>query len=39
VIDGENVRALLDQIRSAGFRRQVGAMGGYEVEETGNVVN
>jgi putative molybdopterin biosynthesis protein len=39
LIEGENVRALLDQIRSANFCRQVCAMGGYEVEETGKVVN
>ena len=39
LIEDENVRALLDQIRSADFRRQVCAMGGYEVEETGKVVN
>jgi len=39
LIGGENVRALLDQIRSVEFRRQVCAMGGYEVEETGKVVN
>jgi putative molybdopterin biosynthesis protein len=38
LIGDENVRALLDQIRSADFRRQVCAMGGYEVEETGNLV-
>ena len=39
LIDDDNVCALLDQIRSADFRRQVCAMGGYEVEETGKVVN
>ena len=39
LIDDENVRALLAQIRSADFRRQVCAMGGYEIEETGKVVN
>ena len=38
LIDDENVRALLEQIRSADFRRQVCAMGGYEVEETGKMV-
>jgi putative molybdopterin biosynthesis protein len=39
LIEGENVRALLDLIRSDDFRRQVCAMGGYEVEESGKVVN
>jgi putative molybdopterin biosynthesis protein len=39
LIEGENVRALLAQIRSAEFRRGVCAMGGYEIEETGKVVN
>jgi len=38
LIEEENVRALLDQIRSAEFRRHACAMGGYEVEETGKVV-
>ena len=38
VMDEENVRALLDLIRSATFRQRVCAMGGYEVEETGKVV-
>jgi putative molybdopterin biosynthesis protein len=38
LMDGVNVRALLQQIRSADFRRQVCAMGGYEVEETGKMV-
>ena len=37
LMDGENVRALLDLIHSAEFRKRVGAMGGYEVEETGKV--
>ena len=39
LIDGENVRARLERIRSAEFRRPVSAMGGYEAEETGKVVN
>ena len=39
LVEAENVRALLDLIRSAEFRRQVCAMGGYEVEESGKVVN
>jgi molybdopterin molybdotransferase/putative molybdopterin biosynthesis protein len=38
LVEGENVGALLDLIRSAEFRRQVCAMGGYELEETGKVV-
>jgi hypothetical protein len=39
LMDGENLRALLDLIRSSEFRQQVCAMVGYEVTETGNVVN
>jgi putative molybdopterin biosynthesis protein len=39
LIEGENVRALLDLIQSAAFRREVCAMGGYEVEESGKVVH
>jgi putative molybdopterin biosynthesis protein len=38
LMEDENVRALLDLLQSAAFRQQVCAMGGYEVEETGNVV-
>jgi putative molybdopterin biosynthesis protein len=38
LMEGENVRALLDLLQSAAFRQQVCAMGGYEVEETGKVV-
>ena len=39
LVEAENVQALLDLIRSAEFRRQVCTMGGYEVEESGKVVN
>ena len=39
LMDGENVRALLELIRSDDFRQEVCAMGGYEIEETGRVVN
>ena len=39
LMDGENLRASLDLIRSSEFRQQVCAMVGYEVTETGNVVN
>jgi len=39
LMNGDNVRALLELIRSAAFRGQVCALGGYEVEETGKAVS
>lgn len=37
-LEDEKIRLLLDIIRSDEFRERALAMGGYEVEETGNVV-
>ena len=35
----EKIRILLEIIRSDEFKRKAQAMGGYEVDETGNLVN
>jgi putative molybdopterin biosynthesis protein len=38
LLDGEDMQFLLEVIRSPEFSRQVLAMGGYEVEQTGKIV-
>ena len=37
--EDEKIRILIDIIRSKEFKEKVLAMGGYEVHETGNIVN
>ncbi len=38
LLDDERVRVLLEVVRSENFSRQALAMGGYEIEQTGRIV-
>jgi len=38
-MEDEKIQILIDIIRSTAFKEKALAMGGYEVHETGNVVN